>query len=148
MTLTLPIKVLPEGTYPTIAPTRAHTGDAALDCYAAARRWIEPGEITTIPLGFATAIPEGHAGLLTLRSSVGANGLALTNGTGIIDSGYRGEVKAAVTTWDDTPYLVEAGARIVQLTIVPILMPTIELVDSLPDTADGRGTNGFGSTGK
>lgn len=129
-------------------PIRAHALDAGIDLHAARTRYIERGEITGIPLGVAVAIPEGHVGLLTLRSSLGRKGVAMANGVGVIDSGYRGELIALVTAWDDDPPRIEAGDRIAQLLVVPIATPAVEIVDILPASADGRGTDGFGSTGR
>ncbi|WP_336819820.1 dUTP diphosphatase [Gordonia sp. MMO-8] len=130
------------------APTRAHGLDAGIDLYAARTRYIELGEITGIPLGVAVAIPEGHVGLLMLRSSLGRKGVAMANGVGVIDSGYRGELIAQVTGWHDDPPRIEAGDRIAQLLVVPIALPVVEIVDVLPWSSDGRGTNGLGSTGR
>ena len=144
-TMTLPIKLLDGGK----APTRAHADDAGLDCYATVTRWIEPDSMpVTIPLGFATAIPRGHMGILTLRSSLGAEGLSIPHAFGVIDAGYRGEVMAKLIITRDDGYRIERGDRVCQLSIVPILTPDVEIVDQLPPSGDGRGAGGFGSSGR
>ncbi|WP_336818969.1 dUTP diphosphatase [Gordonia sp. MMO-8] len=150
MTSTLPVKLIdpPVDLPRRYEPTRAHTHDAGLDLYAARTRYIEKGEITGIPLGVAVAIPEGHVGLLMLRSSLGRKGIAMANATGVIDAGYRGELIAQVTAWHDDVPRIEAGERIAQLLVVPIVTPAVEVVDVLPESGDGRGTAGFGSTGR
>ena len=126
-------------------PSHAHPGDAGLDLYAA-----EPAEVTRetvlIPTGVAVAVPDGHVGLICPRSGLSEYGVTVANAPGVVDSGYRGEVMVRLTTTSATPYRVYFGDRIAQLLIVPVLRPTITIVNSLKDTE--RGTNGFGSTGR
>ncbi|HEY8638431.1 MAG TPA: dUTP diphosphatase, partial [Solirubrobacteraceae bacterium] len=75
-------------------PARAHPGDAGLDLYAVEARTLAPGERAMVPTGIAIALPEGHAGLVVPRSGLAArNGIAIVNAPGLIDEGYRGEVK-------------------------------------------------------
>lgn len=143
-TPSLPVTVLDGGR----APIRAHAGDAGLDLYAATSRMIEFGTVTSVPLGVAVAIPPGHVGLLTLRSSLGQEGLVIPNAPGVIDAGYRGEISATLTMAKDDGYKIIAGERICQLVIVPCITPQVEIVDQLPEASDGRGTGGFGSTGR
>ncbi|AUH68492.1 MULTISPECIES: dUTP diphosphatase [Gordonia] len=130
-------------------PARSHAHDAGIDLYAAKRVHIEPGEVTVVPTGARVAIPAGHVGIVALRSSLAyGRSLALANGIGVIDAGYRGEIRVALATWEPTPELIDAGERIAQLLIVPIATPAVELVEDLPPSGDGRGTDGFGSSGR
>lgn len=130
-------------------PSRAHAHDAGIDLTASKRVWIEPGEVTVVPTGVRVAIPSGHVGLIMLRSSLAAGrALALANGVGVIDAGYRGEIGIPLATWEPSPERIEAGERIAQLLVVPIVTPAVEWVDELPPSEDGRGTGGFGSTGR
>jgi len=104
-----------------------------------------PYHTVKVPLGFACAIPEGHLGILALRSSVGLRGtMVVPNGVGIIDSDYRGEVCANVQTGENA-VSIQAGERLVQMVIVPYAGVDVEVVDELDATARGEG--GFGSTG-
>ena len=130
-------------------PARAHAHDAGIDLYAAKRVHVEPGEVTVVPTGVRVAIPAGHVGLVMLRSSLAAvRELALANGVGVIDAGYRGEIGVSLTSWSPTPDLIDAGERIAQLLVVPIVTPAVEVVDELPPSGDGRGSGGFGSSGR
>ena len=100
-----------------------------------------------IPTGIAAAIPEGHVGIMAVRSSMGVkNGINLANGIGVIDSDYRGEMRVTLYNTTDTEYTVRPGDRIAQLMVVPVACPPIEVVDTLPETQRGEG--GFGSTGR
>ena len=144
----LPTKLVDAPKSRPIPPTRAHVHDAGLDLYASVTRYIEHGTITAIPLGVAVAIPPGYVGLLTLRSSLGREGLVIPNAPGIIDAGYRGELLAQLTMIADDSYRIEAGDRIAQMTIVSCITPAVELVDILPESSDGRGDGGFGSSGR
>lgn len=127
-------------------PTKAHDTDAGLDLYVPegqtclARR----GAIYTIDLGVRVAIPDGYYGQLTLRSSAGAKGLTMPHGVGIIDSGYRGNVKVLVAALTE-PVLVAARDRICQLIIHKL--PAIEWESGVVDDNTDRGQGGFGSTG-
>lgn len=141
----LPVSI-PRG---AAVPARAHALDAGIDLYAAKRVHIEPGEVTVVPTGAKVAIPAGHVGIIALRSSLAyGRALALANGIGVIDAGYRGEISVALATWEPNPELIDSGERIAQLLIVPIVTPVVELVDELPPSGDGRGTDGFGSSGR
>jgi dUTP pyrophosphatase len=127
------------------APERKTPGSAGLDCYVRESVRIMPYHTQKIPLGFACAIPEGHVGLLVLRSGVGLRGtMVVPNGVGIIDSDYRGEVCAIVQTGENA-VSVQAGERIAQMVIVPYAAVDVEVVDELGATVRGEG--GFGSTG-
>ena len=126
-------------------PLRAHTGDAGLDLRSRKTVIIRPGEIVAVMTGIKAEIPLGYVGLLFARSSFAARGLSLVNGVGVIDSGYRGEIKALMINQGARAVGIEAGDRAVQLVLVPIAIPDIEVVPELSDS--DRGTGGFGSTG-
>ena len=127
-------------------PTRAHPTDAGLDLAASETTHIAPGVVTLVPTGIAVAIPEGHVGLLASRSSLATKkSMALANGVGVIDSDYRGEIKIPIIPLDGCHNLIQAGQKIAQLIIMPIALPTVEVVSELPESA--RGLGGFGSTG-
>ena len=140
---TLPVRLTRPG---ADLPTRAHPTDAGLDLYAAETIQIAPRVVTLVPTGIATAIPTGHVGLLIARSSLAVKkAMTLANGVGVIDADYRGEIKVPIVTTDGCHNLIQAGTRIAQLLILPIALPTIEVVAELPNT--GRGVGAFGSTG-
>ena len=127
-------------------PTRAHPTDAGLDLYAAETVQIAPRVVTLVPTGIAVAIPAGHVGLLVARSSLSVKkAMTLANGVGVIDADYRGEIKVPIIPLDGCHNLIQAGTRIAQLIILPIALPTVEVVTELPDSERGHG--GFGSTG-
>ncbi|MGI8674851.1 MAG: dUTP diphosphatase [Thermoleophilaceae bacterium] len=128
-------------------PTRAHAGDAGLDLYAAEAAEVPPGGRTSVPTGVALALEEGQAGLLLPRSGLAArNGVTLANAPGLIDSGYRGEVRVLLLNTDaTTPFPVASGDRIAQLLLVRHEEPLLEESEDLGATA--RGAGGFGSTG-
>lgn len=128
------------------APTRAHDTDAGLDLHVPEGQTclVRRGAVYTIDLGLRVAIPDGYYGQLTLRSSAGKKGLTMPHGIGIIDSGYRGNLKILVAALAE-PVLVAARDRICQLIILP--QPTVELEFGTADDSTERGTNGFGSTG-
>ena len=127
-------------------PTRAHPTDAGLDLAASETTHIAPGVVTLAPTGIAVAIPEGHVGLLAVRSSLAAKkSMTLANGAGVIDSDYRGEIKIPIIPLDGCHNLIQAGQKIAQLIILPIALPTVEVVADLDETT--RNTGSFGSTG-
>ena len=127
-------------------PTRAHPTDAGIDLAASETTHIAPGVVTLVPTGVAVAIPEGHVGILAARSSLAAKkAMTLANGVGIIDAGFRDEIKVPIIPLDGCHNLIQAGQKIAQLLILPIAAPTIEVVSELPESA--RGLGGFGSTG-
>lgn len=127
-------------------PTKAHDTDAGLDLYVPEGQTclVRRGAIYTIDLGVRVAIPDGYYGQLTLRSSAGAKGLTMPHGVGIIDSGYRGNVKVLVAALTE-PVLVAARDRICQLIIHKL--PAIEWESGAVDDNTDRGQGGFGSTG-
>lgn len=127
-------------------PTRSHEYDAGLDLAAAHDAIIPAGMHVMVSTGVHAAIPRGHVGLLFVRSSLGAKRqLSLSNGVGVIDAGYIGEIKCSLHNTGLGPQQVLEGERIVQLVVVPIALPSPRPVESLDDTA--RGDGGFGSTG-
>jgi dUTP pyrophosphatase len=129
------------------APQRANDHDAGWDLRAAEAATIAPGERASVGTGIAVAIPEGHAGLVLPRSGLAArHGIALVNAPGLIDAGYRGEVRVLLLNTDRAEsFAIEPGDRIAQLVITALPEVDFEEADSLTETA--RGTRGFGSTG-
>ena len=128
-------------------PTRAHDGDAGLDLYADQYVEIAPGESALIPTGVAIALPAGTVGLVCPRSGLATkHQVTVLNAPGIVDAGYRGEVKVVLINHGAEPFEVIPGERIAQLVITPYLAPSIGVVAEL-DTTD-RGLGGFGSTGR
>jgi dUTP pyrophosphatase len=129
-------------------PTRAHEGDAGLDLYAAEAASLGPGERTSVGTGVAVEIPEGHAGLVLPRSGLAArHGIALVNAPGLIDAGYRGEVRVLLLNTDpEEVFEVASGDRIAQLIVTPCA--PAEPVETLELSASERGVGGFGSSGR
>jgi dUTP pyrophosphatase len=128
-------------------PTRAHDGDAGLDLYALEPVVLAAGERASVPTGIAVEIPPGHAGLVLPRSGLAArHGISVVNAPGLIDSGYRGEVRVLLLNTDRArPFELDGGDRIAQLVLVPVALPTPTEVDALSDSE--RGAGGFGSSG-
>jgi dUTP diphosphatase len=139
----LPIRRLRDD---AVVPSRAYAGDAGLDLAACERVELGPGERATVGTGLAVAIPDGYAGYVQPRSGLAArHGITIVNTPGLVDSGYRGELRIVLLNTDARePFVVEPGMRIAQLVIVPI--PEVEPVevDELPDSV--RGVRGFGSS--
>jgi dUTP pyrophosphatase len=128
-------------------PARAREDDAGLDLYAAQTVTIESGERVLIPTGIALAIPVGYAGLVLPRSGLALrHGLTLLNTPGLIDAGYRGEVKVLVVNHDRAAATIARGDRIAQLVIQRVEPAVLLEVDELPSSE--RGAGGFGSTGR
>jgi dUTP pyrophosphatase len=127
-------------------PARAYSGDAGLDLAACERVELGPGERALVGTGLAVAIPDGYAGFVQPRSGLAAkHGISVVNSPGLVDSGYRGELRVVLLNTDrETPFVVEPGMRIAQLVVLPV--PEVELVevDELP--ASERGVRGFGSS--
>lgn len=127
-------------------PAHAHPGDGGVDLYARESATLEPGERAIVPTGVAVAIPEGFAALVTPRSGLAArSGLGVVNSPGLVDSGYRGEIKAILVNLGSETIQIERGERIVQMVVVPVSTQEFEVVDELPESS--RGAGGFGSTG-
>jgi dUTP pyrophosphatase len=129
-----------------VLPSRAYTGDAGLDLASCEHVELAPGERALVATGLAVAIPEGHAGFVQPRSGLASrHGITIVNTPGLVDSGYRGELRVALLNTDAREtFVVEPGMRIAQLVIVPL--PEVELVevDELPSSE--RGVRGFGSS--
>lgn len=129
-------------------PTYAHDGDAGADMRAAIPEpvTIQPGASKWVGTGVRVEIPSGHVGLQFPRSGLGCNnGICLANGTGVIDSGYRGEVRAKMLNLGSEPFTVNPGDRICQLVIIPYTRAKFWTVDELSES--DRGEDGYGSTG-
>jgi dUTP pyrophosphatase len=129
-------------------PDHAHEGDAGLDLHASEPATLEPGGRASVGTGIALEIPPGHAGLVLPRSGLAANhGIALVNSPGLIDSGYRGEVRILLLNTDrDRRFQIETGDRIAQLVVTPVA--TAEPIEATQLVETGRGDGGFGSTGR
>ena len=130
-----------------LVPTRAYPGDAGLDLYALEEAVLGPGQRASIGTGIAVEIPDGQAGLVLPRSGLAArHGIALVNAPGLIDSGYRGEVRVLLLNTDrDEPFAISRGERIAQLVLVRTETPEVVEVDDL--AVSERGAGGFGSSG-
>jgi len=127
-------------------PAYAKPGDAGLDLRASELSRLEPGERRLVPTGLAVAIPEGHAGFVLPRSGLAMQkGVTVLNAPGLIDSGYRGELKVLLINHGAEPVIITRGERIAQLVVQRVASVTLVEVDRLPDSA--RGGGGFGSTG-
>jgi dUTP pyrophosphatase len=128
-------------------PARAYPGDAGLDLVSCEHVTIEPGARAVIGTGIAVAIPDGHAGFVVPRSGLAArHGIGIVNAPGLVDAGYRGELRVVLVNTDRTEsFTVEPGMRIAQLVLVPVALAEPVDVDELPETE--RGVAGFGSTG-
>jgi dUTP diphosphatase len=129
-----------------VIPERAYSGDAGLDLAACERVELGPGERALVGTGLAVAIPEGYAGFVQPRSGLAArHGLTIVNSPGLVDSGYRGELRVVLLNTDSVePFVVEPGMRIAQLVV--LALPEFEIleVEQLPESE--RGVRGFGSS--
>ena len=132
-----------------ILPTYGSAEAAGADLYACLEEpvTVAPGETAWIPTGIALEVPKGCAGLVYARSSLGVKrGLAPANKVGVIDSDYRGQIHVVLLNHGKTEQTIRHGERIAQFLITPVLTPAYEEAEELSDT--GRGSGGFGSTGK
>jgi len=143
--VTLPVQRL---TATAKLPTRATNGDAGLDLYASEPARLEPGARVSVGTGIAVEIPNGYAGLVLPRSGWAANhGISLVNAPGLIDAGYRGEVRVLLLNTDrDDAFEISEGDRVAQLLVVPFASLDPVEADSLAES--DRGEGGFGSTGR
>ena len=143
----LKIKILKEN---ISLPEYATEGSAGMDLCAAidVALDIAPGETVRVPTGIAIALSDPlHVALICARSGLSIrHGIALANGVGVIDSDYRGEIQVGLHNHSDKVYTIEPNERIAQMLIMPVCKPTLEVCDTLDDTA--RGSGGFGSTGR
>ena len=130
------------------SPSRAHEGDAGYDLHAIEAAALLPGERVSIGTGIAIALPEGHAGLVLPRSGLAAgHGISMVNAPGLIDSGYRGEIRVLLHNTDRSErFDVGVGDRIAQLVVVGVASPELVEADALDETP--RGDGGFGSSGR
>lgn len=142
--LRIPIKQLDKG---LPVPSYAYPGDAGVDLTSTVSLTINPMEREVVPCGVALGLPRGYAGLVLPRSGLAAkHGITLVNAPGLIDSDYRGEIKAILMNLDShEPFRIERGDRIAQLVIMPVPVVNLRSVDELDETV--RGTGGFGSSG-
>ena len=142
--LLVPIKRLDETLE---VPRYAYEGDAGVDLRAAEDFSLKPFERKLVPTGIAIALPRGYAGFVMPRSGLAVkHGISIVNTPGLIDSDYRGELTVGLVNHGDVPYTIQPGDRIAQLMVLPILRPTLTVVEELDETE--RGSGGFGSTGR
>ncbi len=129
-----------------VLPANAYDGDAGLDLTACERVALAPGERALVGTGVAVAIPAGFAGFVQPRSGLAANhGITIVNTPGLVDSGYRGELRIVLLNTDPSePFTVEPGMRIAQLVILETPGVRVVEVDALPESE--RGARGFGSS--
>jgi dUTP pyrophosphatase len=129
-----------------IVPTQAYPGDAGLDLAACERLQLGPGERAVVSTGLAVAIPEGHGGFVQPRSGLAAeHGITILNTPGLIDAGYRGELRVVLHNTDPSrAFVVEPGMRIAQLVVLPLADVEPTEVEELPPSE--RGVRGFGSS--
>jgi dUTP diphosphatase len=143
--IALPIRRLRDD---AVLPERAYSGDAGLDLAACDRHELGPGERAVVGTGLAVAIPEGYAGFVQPRSGLAArHGITVVNAPGLVDAGYRGEIRVVLLNTDRSdPFVVDPGMRIAQLVVLPV--PELELteVEELPESE--RGVRGFGSSSR
>lgn len=124
-------------------PVYNHQGDAGFDLFACCGLTINPGETISVPTGIQMAIPAGYVGLIWDKSGIALRGIHRL--AGVVDAGYRGEVKVVLTNLGKEPFTINSGMKIAQMLIQPVQMVDIVEVDSLDQTSRGEG--GFGSTG-
>ena len=124
-------------------PTRAHANDAGLDLYSSETIILKPLERSFISTGVKLAIPENYVGLVWDKSGLAVSGLHTL--AGVIDAGYRGEIKIGLINLGKEDYTINAGQKIAQLLVQPIVCP--EITEGKVDTETTRGEGGFGSTG-
>jgi len=129
-----------------VLPTQAYPGDAGLDLAACESATLEPGERATVPTGIAVEIPDGYAGFVQPRSGLAArHGIGVVNSPGLIDPGYRGEIRIVLLNTDSrNAFTVEPGMRIAQLVIAPVAAVRLVEVEEL--AMSERGAQGFGSS--
>lgn len=131
------------------APSRAHEGDAGYDLRSVEEAELPPGERALVGTGISVAVPDGYAGLVLPRSGLAVrHGISLVNTPGLIDSGYRGEIKVPLINHDPREtFRVEPGMRVAQLVLVRAAAADFVEVELLEAGSDGRGEGGFGSSG-
>jgi dUTP pyrophosphatase len=124
-------------------PVYGHPGDAGLDLFSVADRELRPGEVFAVPTGIQVAVPAGHVGLVWDKSGISLQGVHRL--AGVVDSGYRGEVRVVMINLGAGPFAVKKGMKIAQMLVQPVAAVAVVEADSLDGTPRGEG--GFGSTG-
>jgi len=124
-------------------PAYAHSGDAGMDLFSCAEMILAPGETKPVPTGIQMAIPAGYVGLVWDKSGISLKGVHRL--AGVVDAGYRGEVRVVMVNLGTERFEIKPGMKIAQMLIQPVEAPTIVESDTLDDTLRGEG--GFGSTG-
>lgn len=125
-------------------PRYSHRGDAGLDVFSMVGCVLQAGEVKTIPTGIQMAVPEGFVGLIWDKSGLSLAGVHRL--AGVVDSGYRGEVKVVMANLRNKPFVIKKGMKIAQILIQPVTEVKVVEAEELEDTT--RGKKGFGSTGK
>jgi len=125
-------------------PVYQHPGDAGLDLFSVAEVVLAPGELAAVPTGIQLAIPDGCVGLIWDKSGISLHGVHRL--AGVVDAGYRGEVKVVMINLGREPFAVKPGMKIAQLLIQPVVAAEVVETDDLDETSRGQG--GFGSTGR
>ena len=126
-------------------PDQAYNGDAGVDLSACEHVVVRPGERAVVPTGLAVEIPSGYAGFVQPRSGLAErHGIGIVNSPGLIDSGYRGEIRVILLNTGGDAFSVEPGMRVAQLVVAPVAKVRLVEVDELASSE--RGTRGFGST--
>jgi len=125
-------------------PRYGHPGDAGLDLFSAVEAVLKPGEAFAVPTGIQTAIPSGFVGLIWDKSGISLSGVHRL--AGVVDEGYRGEIKVVMINLSGSDFVVSKGMKIAQMLIQPVAGVTVNETDDLDDTERGEG--GFGSTGR
>jgi dUTP pyrophosphatase len=125
-------------------PLYSHKGDGGLDLFSVGDDVLRAGEVKAVPTGIKMAIPEGFVGLIWDKSGISLQGVHRL--AGVVDAGYRGEVRVVMANLGQEPFIIKKGMKIAQMLIQPV--ETVEVVetDELEDTS--RGESGFGSTGR
>ncbi len=124
-------------------PAYQHPADAGMDLYSVEETDLQPGRIKAVATGIQMAIPPGYVGLVWDKSGLSLSGLHCL--AGVVDAGYRGEIRVVLTNLSSETIHVDKGKKIAQMLIQPVCCPTITEVTTLDSTARGEG--GFGSTG-
>lgn len=132
-------KLVPEAKIPVYH----HEGDAGMDLFSCVQMVINPGETAAVPTGIQMAIPFGYVGLIWDKSGIALRGVHRL--AGVVDAGYRGEVKVVLTNLGKMPFEITPGMKIAQMLVQPVEAPEVVEVDELDKTTRGEG--GFGSTG-
>ena len=127
-------------------PAHTHAGDAGVDLHTREDATLDPGQWIVLPTGVAIALPDGYAALVLARSGLAAKkGLGVLNAPGLVDSGYRGEIKVILINHGREPVQVDRGERIAQLVVTPVVLQEFEVVADLPESERGKGV--LGSSG-